>query len=134
MIWLQIFKTKTTKVYTTNNKNIKSNDIRIISKNVITSCIYRAPRSDARRFSAEMKNHIIKNKFYEKPLLLVDDLNIISLDYCRNTHARDISNFLFQSGIFPVISCDRPTRVTKSNAIDHILIHTIIDSHIQMVQ
>ena len=78
-----------------------------------------------------MKDHIIKNKFQEKPFFLVGDLNINSLDYSRNTHVRDFFNFVFQNGIFPVIN--RPTRVTKSSAtvIDHILTNTIIDSHIQ---
>ena len=53
------------------------------------------------------------------------------MDYCRNIHARDFFNFVFQSGIFPVINI--PTRATKSNAtiIDHILTKTLIDLHIQ---
>ena len=78
-----------------------------------------------------MKGHIIKNKFQEKPLFLVGDLNINSLDYSRKTHAHDFFNFVFQNGIFPVIN--RPTRATESSAtvIDHILANIIIDSHIQ---
>ena len=78
-----------------------------------------------------MKGHIIKRKFQGKPLSLVGDLNINSLDYSRNTHARHVFNFVFQNGIFPVIN--RPARVTKSSAavIGHILTNTIIDSHIQ---
>ena len=119
--------------------NINNNDIEFLnieiaskaSKNVIISCIYRPPRGDAHKFLDEMKGHIIKNKFQEKPLFLVGDLNINSLDYSRNTHVRDFFNFLFQNDIFPVIN--RPTRVTKSSAtiIDHILTNTLIDSHIQ---
>ena len=78
-----------------------------------------------------MKGHIIKNKFQEKPLFLVGDLNIKSLDYSRNTHVCDFFLFVFQKGIFPVII--RPIRVTKSSAtvIYHILKNTIISSHIQ---
>ena len=78
-----------------------------------------------------MKGHITKNKFQEKPWLLVGDLNINSLDYFRNTLARYFFNFVFQNGIFSVIN--RPTRVTKLSAtiIDHILTNTLIDSHIQ---
>ena len=78
-----------------------------------------------------MKGHIIKSKFQEKPLFLVGDLNINSLDYSRSTHVRDLFNFVFQNDIFPVIN--RPTRVTKSSAaiIDHIVTSTLIDSHIQ---
>ena len=75
-----------------------------------------------------MKDHIIKNKFQEKALFIVGDLNISSLGYSRETHVLDIFNFGFQNGLFPVIN--RPTRVTKSSAtvIDHILINTIITS------
>ena len=75
--------------------------------------------------------YIIKNKFQEKPLFLVRDLNINSLDYSRNTHVRGFFNFVFQNGIFSVIN--RPTRVTKSSTtiIDHILTNTLIDSQIQ---
>ena len=45
-----------------------------------------------------MKGHIVKNKFREKPVFLVGDLNINSLDYSRNTHVRDVFNFIFQNG------------------------------------
>ena len=78
-----------------------------------------------------MKGHIIKSKFQEKPLFLVGDLNISSLDYSRNTHVCDFFNFVFQNGIFPVIN--KPTRVTKLSAtiIDHIPTNALIDSHIQ---
>ena len=78
-----------------------------------------------------MKGQIIKNKFQEKPLFLVGELNINSLDYSKNTYVCNFFNFAFQNGIFPVIN--RPTRVTKSRAtiIDHILTNTITDSHIQ---
>ena len=78
-----------------------------------------------------MKGHIIKNKFQEKPLFVVGDLNINSLDYSRNIHVCHSFNFVFQNCMFPVI--DRPSRVTKLSAtvIDHILTNTIIDSNIQ---
>ena len=78
-----------------------------------------------------MKGHIIENKFQEKPLFIVGDLNINSLDYSRNIHVHDFFNFDFQNSIFPVIN--RPTKVTKSSAtlIDHILTKTVIDTHTQ---
>ena len=37
-----------------------------------------------------------KTKFEEKPLFLVGDLNINSLDYSRNTHVFDFFNFDFK--------------------------------------
>ena len=124
---------------TPKNKNINNNDIECLniknvskaSKNVIISCIYRPPRGNTHKFFNEMKGHIIKSKFQEKPLFLVGDLNINSLDYSRNTHVCDFFNFVFQNGIFPVIN--KPTRVTKLSAtiIDHIPTNALIDSHIQ---
>ena len=109
--------------------------VRKTSKNVIISCIYkpRPPGGDTHKFLGEMKDHIIKNKFQEKPLFRLGDLNMNSLDCSRNTHVRGIFTFVFQNDIFPVIS--RPTRVTKSRetVIDHILTKTIVDSHIQNV-
>ena len=78
-----------------------------------------------------MKGHIVKNKFQEKPLLLVGDLSLNSLDYSRNTYVCDSLNFVFQNSICLVIK--RPTRLTKSSAIviDHILTNSVIESHIQ---
>ena len=40
-----------------------------------------------------MKGHIIENKFQDKPLFLVVDLNTNSLDYSRNTHVCDLISF-----------------------------------------
>ena len=89
------------------NKNINNNYIEClnieivckISKNLIISCIYRPPRGDAHKFLDEMKGHIIKNKFHEKPLFLVVDLNINSLDYSKNTYFNDIFNFVFDQPV-----------------------------------
>ena len=77
----------------------------------------------------KIKTLICKNQ--GKPLFLVGDLNINSLDHSINTNVRDFFNLIFQNGIFPLIN--RPTRVTKSSAtiIDHVLTNTIIDSKVQ---
>ena len=103
--------------------------IRKKAKNIIVSCIHRPPRGDSHNFLDEIKTLICKNQ--EKPLFLVGDLNIDSLDYSINTNVRDFFNLIFQNGIFPLIN--RPTRVTKSSAtiIDHVLTNTIIDSEVQ---
>ena len=89
------------------NENINNDDICLnieivskTSKNVIISCVYRPPRGDARKFLGEMKGHIIKNKFQEKHLFLVSDLNINSLDYSRNTHVHDFFYFFFKMVYF----------------------------------
>ena len=61
------------------------------AKNVIVSCIYRPPRGDSHKFLNEIKTVICKN--HEKPLFLVRDLNINSLDYWINPNVRDFFNF-----------------------------------------
>ena len=103
--------------------------VRKNAKNIIVSCIYRPHRGDSHKFLEEIKTLICKNQ--EKPLFLVGDLNMNSLEYSRNTNVRDFFNLIFQNGIFPLIN--RPTRVTKSSAtiIDHVLTNTIIDSEVQ---
>ena len=66
------------------NKNINNNGIECLnienvsktSKDKIISCIYRPARGDAHKFLDEMKGHVNKNKFQEKPLFLDGDLNI----------------------------------------------------------
>ena len=97
--------------------------IRKNAKNIIVSCIYRPPRGDSHKFLNEIKTVICKN--HGKPLFLVGDLNINSLDYSINTNILDFFS------VFPLVN--RPTRVTKSSAtiIDHVLTNTIIDSKVQ---
>ena len=118
-------------------QSINSNDLecscieifRKNAKNIIVSCIYQPPRGDSHKFLEEIKTLICKNQ--EKPLFLVGDLNINSLDYLINTNVRDFFNLIFQNSIFPLIN--RPPRVTKSSPaiIDHVLTNTIIDSEVQ---
>ena len=99
------------------------------AKNIIVLCIYRPPRGDSHKFLNEIKTVISKN--HEKPLFLVGDLNINSLDYWKNPNVRDFINLISQNDVFPLVN--RPTRVTKISVtiIDHVLPHTIIDSKVQ---
>ena len=99
------------------------------AKNIIVLCIYRPPRGDSHKFLNEIKTVIYKN--HEKPLFLVGDLNINSLDYWKNPNVRDFINLISQNDVFPLVN--RPTRVTKISVtiIDHVLPHTIIDSKVQ---
>ena len=99
------------------------------AKNIIVLCIYRPPRGDSHKFLNEIKTVICKN--HEKPLFLVGDLKINSLDYWKNPNVRDFINLISQNDVFPLVN--RPTRVTKISVtiIDHVLPHTIIDSKVQ---
>ena len=99
------------------------------AKNIIVSCICRPLRGDSHKFLNEIKTVICKN--HEKPLFLVRDLNINSLDYWINPNVRDLFNLIFQNDVSPLVN--RPTRVTKISVtiIDHVLHHTIIDSKVQ---
>ena len=123
---------KILKKQSTNSNDLECACIEIVrknAKNIIVSCIYRPPRRDSHKFLEDIKTLICKNQ--EKPLFLLGDLNINSLDYSINTNVRDFFNLIFQNGIFPLIN--RPTRVTKSSAtiIDHVLINTVINSEVQ---
>ena len=113
-----------------NNEHIESLSVGIIrknQKNIILSCIYRPPRGDPHIFTSKVKELIGRNKQKQKPLILIGDLNLNSLDYAKNNHVQNFFNLAFENGVFPVINC--PTRITKTSetAIDHILTNTILD-------
>ena len=118
-------------------QSINSNDIlcacieiiRKNTKNILVLCIYRTLRGDSHKFLNEIKTVICKS--HGKPLFLVGDLVINSLDYSINTNVHDFLILVFQNGVFPLVN--RPARVTKSSAtiIDIVLTNTIIDSEVQ---
>ena len=113
-----------------NNEHIESLSVEIIrknQKNIILSCIYRPPRRDPHIFTSKVKELVERNKQKQKPLILIGDLNLNSLDYAKNNHVQNFFNLAFENGVFPVIN--RPTRIPKTSetAIDHILTNTILD-------
>ena len=101
--------------------------IRKNQKNITLSCIYRPPRGDPHIFTSKVKELVERNKQKQKPLILIGDLNLNSLDNAKNNHVQNFFNLAFENGVVPVIN--RPTRITKTNetAIDHILTNTILD-------
>ena len=113
-----------------NNEHIESLSVERIrknQKNIILSCIYRPRRGDPHIFTSKVKELVESNKQKQKPLILIDDLNLTSLDYATNNHVQNFFNLAFENGVFPVIN--RPTRITKTSetAIDHILTNTVLD-------
>ena len=63
----------------------------------------------------------------QKPLVLIGDLNLNSLDYATNNHVQNFFNLAFENGVFPVIN--RPARIKKTSetTTDHILTNTILE-------
>ena len=76
---------------------------------------------------SKIKELAERNKQKQKPLVLIGDLNLTSLDYVTNNHVQNFFNLAFENGVFPVIN--RPTRITKTSetAIDHKLMNTILE-------
>ena len=76
---------------------------------------------DPNIFTSKIKEITERNKQKQKPLVLIDDLNLNPLDYATINHVQNFFNLAFENGVFPVIN--RPTRITKTSetAIDHIL-------------
>ena len=72
-----------------NNKHIESLSVEIIwknQKNIILSCIYWPPRGDPNIFTNKIKELTEGNKQKQKPLVLIGDLNLNSLDYDKSTY------------------------------------------------
>ena len=95
-----------------NNEHIESLSIGIIKKNqknIILSCIYRPPRGNPNIFTSKIKELAERNKQKQKPLVLIGDLNLNSLDYATNNYVQNFFNLAFENCAFPVIN--RPTRI-----------------------
>ena len=80
-----------------NNKNehIESLALEIIrksQKSIVLSCIYRPPRGDPNIFTHKIKALAERNKQNQKPLVLIGDLNLNSLDYTTNNHVQNFFN------------------------------------------
>ena len=96
-------------------------------KNITLPCIYRPPRGDPNIFTSKIKELAERNKQKQKPLVLIGDLKLNSLNYATDNHVQNFFNLPFENGVFPVIN--RPTAITKTSesAIDHILANTILE-------
>ena len=74
----------------------------------------------------ELKSKLVKlNKYKNKQILLLGDLNIDLIRYDTDTFAQTLIEYLSCYGLLPVIS--RPTRITDHSAslIDHIYVDSL---------
>ena len=81
-----------------NNEHIESLSVEIIrnnQKNIILSCISRPPRGYPNIFTSKIKELAERNKQKQKPLVLIDGLNLNSLDYATNNHVQKFFNLAF---------------------------------------
>ena len=83
--------------------------------NFFVFSIYRPPNSSKQLFKDYISN--LSQKFNNKPLLLLGDLNIDILDEINNL---DFCNVMYSQNFFPLINI--PTRITNTTAkcLDHI--------------
>ena len=76
---------------------------------------------------SKIKELAERNKQKQKPLVLIGDSNLTSLDYATKNNVQNFFNLAFENGVFPVIN--QPIRITKTSetAIDHKLMSTILE-------
>ena len=93
-------------------------------KNIIVSCIYRAPGTSLDIFTDQLELLITTVKNTSKTIFLCGDFNIDLLKYNNNNNnnkgTQHFVDMLFSLGIYPLI--DKPSRITDSSAtlIDNI--------------
>ena len=94
------------------------------NKNVIISCIYRAPGNSIDLFNEQIVALFNKVNF-NKTYYLVGDLNINLLNSETHSPSRDFVDLLFSKGMIPLIN--NPTRITCDSAtlIDNIFTNCI---------
>ena len=83
-------------LYVHNSLNFKvPKNQRKNANNMFVSCIYQPPRDDSNKCLGKIKALIYKND--EKPLFLVGDFNVNSLDNLIITNACDFFNLVYKS-------------------------------------
>ena len=94
-------------------------------KNIIVSCIYRAPGTSVDIFTDQLELLITTVKNTSKTIFLCGDFNIDLLKYNNNKGTQHFIDMLFSLGIYPLI--DKPSRITDSSAtlIDNIFINEL---------
>lgn len=95
-------------------------------KNILVSCIYRAPGSSIDTFSdwVEKNYSILSNKV----MFLCGDYNIDLLNPNKRTDIDEFIDVLYSCSLFPIIT--RPSRITTDSAtlIDNIFTNVIDNS------
>ena len=97
-------------------------------KNVIVSCIYKAPSSKYDDFNRELETLLNKFKFSKKEVLICGDFNIDLLKYNEHKGTQEFLHIMFNKGLHPIIS--KPSRITRfsSTLIDNIFTNNIDDT------
>ncbi len=97
-------------------------------RNVIISCIYRAPGSSIELFSDWMEEMF--SKLSHKTNFICGDFNIDFLNPNKHKMTNDFINTIYSMNLYPKIT--RPTRITSHCAtlIDNILTNDILNNTI----
>ena len=82
-------------------------------KNILFSCVYRAPGSDLKTF-ADYIECFLKSIRNNKSVYLCGDMNIDILKYDQNDVTKDFVDLLYSYGLYPLVT--KPTRVTSFSA------------------
>lgn len=88
--------------------------IEIISKkrNIIISCIYKAPSVKQDDFNRELELLINNYKFTTKKVFICGDFNVDLLKHGDDKGIQEFVNIMFNIGLYPIIS--KPSRITRS--------------------
>lgn len=97
-------------------------------KNIIVSCIYRAPGTNIDMFTDQLESMIKTVRNTNKTIFICGDFNIDLLKYNTNNGTTHFVDMLFSLGIYPLI--DKPSRITDHSAtlIDNIFTNELNNS------
>ena len=87
-------------------------------KNVIVSCLYRAPGDYLEQFNEHLDN-LLKSFKKGKTVFICGDFNIDLLKYETHNGTRAFTDIMFSYGMYPLI--DKPSRITEYS-------HSLIDN------
>ena len=113
-----------------NNVDVEALCVEIInkkSKNILIKTQYCQPAGNFNEFEAYLNIYLAKSKTTDKICSLVGDLNLNLTGYQSNAKVRDFVNLIFQHSLVLIIN--KPTRVTKNNAIiiDYLITNSFMD-------
>ena len=78
-----------------------------ISRNLITSSIYRQPSGNLKNFKQHLKKHLTDNSLKNKSIHLAGDFNLNLFHHESNKHVNNFLNTLLQYNLIPTINKKR---------------------------
>ena len=98
---------------------------RINGTNIIVTCLYRPPDTNAEQFNTEFELLLSSLKVKNKMFILAGDYNLNLFNVHKDCHISEYFNIAVSHGLYPTVT--KPTRVTKSSAtlIDNVYVNIL---------